>query len=51
MTKFWEVLKDIAIIALLLIAFAYTFKDQWDKAAFYMSFATYAVLVRRENDI
>ena len=50
MNKFWEIIKDIAIIAMLLVSFAATFFGQWDKGAFFMSLATYAILVRREDD-
>ena len=51
MSRLLEVVKDIAIIAVIVIGFAWTFFDEWDKATFFMSLACYAVLVRRSDDI
>jgi hypothetical protein len=49
MRKYIEIAKDIAIIAMLVIAFYSSFMGQWDKGAFFMVLACYSVLVRRED--
>lgn len=48
MNKIWSVVKDLAIIAMLLFSFVSAYMDQWDKGAFFMAMACYAVLVRSE---
>jgi hypothetical protein len=50
MNKYICVVKDLAILAMILIAFWSAYFEQWDKGAFFMVLATYAVLVREEND-
>lgn len=47
MNSLSEVVKDLAILAMLMIAFGFTFLDQWDKATFFMAMTCYSVLVRR----
>jgi hypothetical protein len=51
MSRYIEIAKDIAIIAVLVMAFYSSFMGQWDKGTFFMALACYSVLVRREDDV
>jgi hypothetical protein len=51
MSKYIRVAKDIAIVAVLVIALWSAFFGHWDVGAFYMALASFLVLVRREDDV
>ena len=51
MSKYIRVAKDIAITAVIVMALWSSFFGKWDVGAFYMSLASFAVLVRREDDV
>ena len=48
MNNIWSIIKDLAIIGMLLVAFVSSYVGQWDKGAFFMAMACYAILVREK---
>ena len=51
MSKYIRIAKDIAITAMVVIALWAAFFEHWDVGAFYMALASFAVLVRHEDDV